>query len=50
MPAKPDGDSWLPEEHNTARNGVPCPLGWHITVPREEVGGEEEFTVGDGLS
>lgn len=40
----------LRNKNNTARNAVPFPLGWHITTPREEVHGEDEFTVGDGLS
>lgn len=36
--------------NNVARNAVPFPLDWHITMPREEVHREDEFTLGDGLS
>lgn len=40
----------LRNTNNTARNAVSSPLGWHITMPREQVHREDEFTVGDGLS
>lgn len=40
----------LRNKTNMARNVVPFPLGWHITMPREKVHGEDEFTASDGLS